>query len=208
MKSKLLKNVKSGWFIGGIAFILGVLLILGVRFATYQPEEEVHYHANFAVYINGQREEFASPAYYVDLEESCATNQQISPHERAHMHDNVNNVAHVEDEAVTWGHFFQNIGWAVDGQFIKTQDRLLLADEQNNVTFVLNGKKVDGVNRLVIGDEDKLLVDYGSTSEQDIQNQYKAIPASAHKYDITPDPASCGAGHTEPTFKDRLNHLF
>ena len=96
----------------------------------------------------------------------------------------------------------------MDGQFIKTHDRLLIADEQNKVTFVLNGKTVDGVNRLIVGGEDKLLVSYGNSSEQDIQNYYKAIPATAHKYDITPDPESCSAGHTEPGFRERLNHLF
>ena len=184
--------------------MVGILLILGVRFITYQPEEETHYHANFAVYINGQREEFSSPFYYTELEEACSEQQQITPHERAHMHDNVNDVVHVEDEAVTWGHFFQNISWAVDTKFIKTLDQLVLADDQSKVTFILNGKQVDGVNRLVIGNEDKLLVNYGDTSKSDLDKYYRSTASTAGKYNVTPDPASCGAGHTEPNFQDRL----
>lgn len=207
MKKQLSKTIKSKWFFAGAGLILGALLILGIRFISYQPEEGTHYHANLAVYINGQREQFANPIYYTEVEESCAAQGSVTPHERAHMHDNVNDAVHIEDEAVTWGHFFQNIGWAVDAKFIKTHDQLLLADEQNKVTFILNGKPTDGINRLVVGNEDKLLVSYGTASGSDLDKYYQSIASTARKYNQTPDPASCGASHTEPSFRDRLNHL-
>jgi len=211
MSKKTIKQTLSNnrpFLTGLLGFIVAALLILGIRFATYQPEEQVHYHANFAVYINGQREQFASSAYYVELEESCAEQQQISPYERAHMHDSVNDVVHVEDEAVTWGHFFQNIGWVMDTKFIKTHDQLLMAGGQNKISYILNGKRLDGVNRLVIASEDKLLVDYGGTSQSDLDKYYASISSTARKYNTTPDPASCGAGHTEATVSDRLRNVF
>lgn len=207
MKAKLIKVIKSGWFMAGSGVILGALIILGIRFATYQPEEEVHYHANFAMYLNGQREEFKNPVYYVDIEEACTVKRQMTPHERAHLHDNVNDVVHVEDQAVTWGQFFQNLGWVVDLKVIRTPDKVLLTDSQNKVTFMLNGKQTDNVLGQVIKDQDRLVVDYGNTSPQDLLREYDTVPATAHKYNISPDPASCG-GHQETTMRDRFMHMF
>ncbi len=198
--------IKAKWFLFGMGLTLGVLVILGIRFATYHPEDEVHYHANFAMYLNGQREQFKEPFYYVDLEESCTLDQQITPHERAHMHDNVNDVVHVEDQAVTWGQFFQNLGWVVDLKVIRTPNQVLLTDAQNKVTFILNGEQTDNVLTRVIKDQDRLLVDYGNATQQDLQKEYSTVPATAHKYDITQDPASC-SGHKTTTMHDRFVHM-
>lgn len=199
--------ISSRWAIGLICFLVGILLILGVRVASYSPEEEVHYHANFAVFINGQQEQFKNPIYYTEIEESCTVVQKITPHERAHMHDNVNNVVHVEDEAVTWGQFFQNLGWVVDPTVIRAANKLYLPDDQNKISFILNGKAVDNIVRTVINDEDRLLVNYGIQSQSQLSQEFKTIPSTAHKYDVTSDPASC-SGRKNVTMSDRLKHMF
>ena len=188
-------------------FIVGALVILGIRFATYHPPDDVHYHANFAVYIDGQQEQFKSPFYYIDTADSCSAMQQITPHDRAHMHDGVNNVVHVEDHAVTWAQFFQNLGWVVDSKVIRTQSQVLVADSQNNISFILNGQQTDNVMNQVINDRDKLLVDYGSASTTTLQQEYKSIPSTAQKYDTAQDPASC-SGHKTTTMRDRMDHMF
>lgn len=188
-------------------FVVGALVILGVRFITYHPPDAVHYHANFAVYLNGQREQFKDSFYYIDVEEACTLDEQMTPHERAHMHDNVNSVVHVEDHAVTWGQFFQNIGWVVDNDVIRTPTQTLVADSQNKVSFMLNGQQTDRIVNQVIGDQDRLLVDYGSSDTSILQKEYKTVPATAHHYDVTQDPASC-SGHKTTTVRDRMNHMF
>ncbi len=38
--------VKSRWFLGVGAFFLGAMVVFGIRFANYSPEEQTHYHAN------------------------------------------------------------------------------------------------------------------------------------------------------------------
>src|SRR5438309_6592742 len=98
--------LKNKWFLFGAGFVLGVLALLVVRFATYNPPQ-VHYHANFALYINGQREEFKGAQYYQEVA-ICTTNGITIPQQRAHMHDGINSVLHVHDHAVTWGQFFEN----------------------------------------------------------------------------------------------------
>lgn len=208
MRTKFLKLIESRWFVGGSAFIIGAFLILAIRFATYQPEDQVHYHANFGVYINGQREKFEGPRYYEETEATSCTLEHVeSPAERAHMHGNVSDVVHVEDHLVTWGHFFQNLGWAIGDDYLKSSDKIYSSDEQNKLTFILNGKKVNSVTNLIIEDLDRLIVDFGNTAEQTLQEEFKAVPTTAQKYNVTPDPAGC-SGNRPTTITDRFKHLF
>jgi hypothetical protein len=206
MKSR--NTIKSKWVILAGAFILGALLVFGIRFATYKPADEVHYHANFAIFINGKKEEFKDSFYYKEIALTCNSSNGLTPDKRVHMHDNINNLVHVHAEAVTWGNFFQNIGWVVDPRLIRSISTLYIPDGQNNITFLLNGKKVDGAIRNVIGDEDKLLIDFGNTSDENLQKEFNSIPSTAHKYDITPDPASCSGSKKAATLHDRFVHMF
>src|SRR2546423_588639 len=120
MSTKYLQFTKTKWFIAVACLVLGAAIIVGIRFATYKVDA-VHYHANFALYVNGKKEEFKGKQYYTDVE-ACTPNTTMVPSERAHMHDNVNNVVHVEDHAVTWGQFFANLGWAMGPTFIASTD--------------------------------------------------------------------------------------
>lgn len=188
-----------------IGLIAGALVILVIRFLTYKPVH-MHYHANFAVYINGQREQFKDPALYEESGSSCSEEQQMTPTERAHMHDNVNDVVHVHDHAVTWGQFFTNLGWVVDARVIDTGSQSLLSDAGHKITFILNSVIMDNVSNRVIGDQDKLLVDYGSDLAT-AKNEFETITNKALQYDRSKDPASCGSD-VSPSFNDRLKHVF
>lgn len=201
-----MKKIKHREFLLGIAGLaIGIFLILAVRFFSYSPER-IHYHANFVVYINGQREQFTDPALYEESGSACTEEEEMVPMERAHMHDNINDVVHVEDHAVTWGQFFTNLDWVVDAKVITTPSETLLADSQHKISFVLNGEVMDNVSNRVIGDQDKLLVDYGGT-DQAVKSEYAVIANKAAKYDTSKDPASCGSS-AAPTLHERLKHLF
>jgi hypothetical protein len=210
---KLFKNL---YFIAVLGFIIGVLVVLAIRFATYKTPnaEKVHYHANFAVYANGQREQFKALNYYEEeAAASCSMNvaeeAQSSPMARVHMHDNINDVVHVEDHLVTWGNFFQVLGWGVGKDYLATRDAVYTSSDQGQVSYVLNGKKVTDISNLVIGDQDKLLVNYGSQSTDQIQGEYNAIQNNAKKADTSKDPAACGgSATTKTTVSDRLHHMF
>lgn len=192
--------------LGGL--LVGALIILGIRFFAYSPADGVHYHANFAVFINGQREQFKDFSYYVDTEGVCSLEEKkMTPYERAHMHGYVGDVVHIEHEAVTWGQFFQNIGWVVDPLVIRTPDQILLENAQNKISFILNGKAVDSIVNRVVGDMDRLLVDYGRSSGQVLQTEYESIASTAAKYNSTKDPASCG-GLEPSTWRNRMEHMF
>jgi hypothetical protein len=209
MQINFKKVKKSTWIALVSGLLLGALALLAIRFATYHNPKGVHYHANFAMYIDGQRQQLNEPFYYEAVGAGCDPNEKMTPHERAHMHDNVNSIVHVHDSAVTWGNFFQNIGWVVDTSLIEdSHGKIYMADGQSKVTFILNGKTTDNVVNQVIGDQDRLLVSFGISSEQDLQNQFNSVPATAHQADISKDPASCGGGVVPTTTSDRFKHLF
>lgn len=195
------------WLLLAGGIVLGVLLTLAVRFATYH-HDMVHYHANFAVYINGQREQFKSPQYYQEVK-ICDLHGS-SPQSRAHMHNSENSVIHVHDAAVTWGQFFENIGWVVGPDFIRTTSTMYQADESHKLNVVLNDQDLTDLTTItnqVVRDKDRLLLSYGSSDQARLEGEYKTVPPTAARYDAGKDPASCGGGEA-PTLKERLRHLF
>lgn len=197
---------KRMWFAIGLG--LGILLILAIRFAVYNPHH-THYHANFAVYINGQREQFKDPTYYEDVA-ACTEYDNMTPAERAHMHGDINDVVHVHDDAVTWGQFFENIGWYLGDDFIKTRDHLYTTNGNDKLHIILNGQDYTGltpVSNMVIGDQDKLLVSFGDASKDTLKTEFNDIQNNAKKSDEAQDPASC-SGHQNATVSERLKHLF
>ncbi len=184
--------------------VIGVLVFGLLRFALYKPDT-VHYHANFALYINSARDQFTDPSFYE--EESACSDSMIGPKHRAHMHDNTSDVVHVHDRAVTWGAFLANIGYAVSDKYLQARTKLYQADATNKIHFILNGKDVSDVTDTVIGDQDRLLISYGSESAKALQAQFDSVAKTAAKVDSEKDPAAC-SGPEAVTLQERLSHIF
>lgn len=205
-----MKFLKNKWFLFIAGLLLGALVLLAIRFATYNPVR-VHYHANFAVYLNGQREQFKGTQYYEEEGTMCSKQEIVTPMSRSHMHDNVNNVVHVEDQAVTWGNFFQSLGWNIGPDFIETPNGQMYTDSGNAVLHIIvDGQDytgLGGIDNMVIKDQSRVLVSYGDISDEQLQQEYKSVPSTAKHYDETRDPAGC-AGSEKTTVSDRLHHLF
>lgn len=211
MKTKNIRQyVSSRWFLAIACVILGAIVVLGVRFITYAPPEATHYHANFAVYIDGKRQVFKDAKYYEEgAASACAvepTAKDENPMDRVHMHSPVNDVVHVEDVIVTWGNFFSVLGWSVGNDYLATDSGVYGSSSQKMLTVMLNGQKVDSLANRIIGDQDTLLVSYGSQSMAQIQKQYDGIKNNAKEANNSDDPASCG-GDTDATFRDRFMHM-
>ena len=109
--------------------------------------------------------------------------------------------------AVTWGQFFQNIGYDVNDGYVMTPQHMHVTSDQNKVVFILNGEKTTNIANQVINDKDRLLIDYGNTSKSDLQKEYDSVANTAGKYDQTKDPASCSGSHSG-TMQDRMRHMF
>ena len=214
MWNRVLGVLKSRAFIAVGCLMLGALVVLGIRVAAYSPEKGVHYHANFAVYINGQREAFRGLNYY---EEEAATacgvaetsEAETTPMSRVHMHGNVNDVVHVEDGRVTWGNFFTVLGWNVGPTYIATRDAVYENGSQGKMTYILNGKVVSNIANVNIDDQDKLLVDFGNQNAAQIDQEYAQIKNNALAADRSKDPAGCGGSHEDSaSMTERMRHMF
>lgn len=202
--------MRNRWLLFGAGLVLGALVILVIRFATYSVHN-THYHANFAVYLNGQREEFKGPQYYEEVA-ACTAHGPIQPAQRAHMHDQINSVIHVHDDGVTWEQFFNNIGWYLGPNFIQTADGTMYTENGNNkLNIMLNGQNLTDLTSIAdqtIGDRDRLLISFGDISNAQLQKEYQTVPSTAKHYDETPDPASCAGQLNKVTIGDRFKHLF
>jgi len=202
--------LKSKWSFLVIGLLVGAVVILAIRFATYSVAS-THYHANFAVYVNGQREQFKGPQYYEEVA-ACTANGPIQPAQRAHMHDGVNSVIHIHDDGVTWSQFFDNIGWSIGPNFIQNdQHRMYVEDDTDKLNIVLNGQNLTDLTSIanrVIKDQDRMLISYGDIDAKTLQTEYNSVPSTAKHYDETQDPASCAGQLSKVTAADRFKHLF
>ena len=186
-----------------LGVVAGVVGIGAARFATL-PEpsdtEGPHYHANFAVFLNGERLDLSATHYMQDIAACKANPALILPVERAHMHEGIHDVVHVHHEGSTWGHFFQNIGFALgDDFFITDRGDRYFAEGARQPKFVLDGLRVPSVFNRVIESEDRLLISFGSESFDEIlETQFADIPSTANVFNqFHQDVGGCSA--SEPT---------
>ena len=193
--------------VGVVGLFIGALTILGIRFVTYH-ENLVHYHANFSVYIDGKKQTFDSLMYYLDG--GCTMSTTMIPEGRAHLVKGIDDVVHVQDNAVTWGQFFENLGWYVGAYFMKVGATLHTTDGNTTLHIIINGPDytgLGGITNTTIKDKDRLLLSYGEENQTAVDEQYKAVPSTADTYDGMKSTSACG--HTaKVTVKDRLHHLF
>lgn len=183
-------------------FLIGTAWLVAIRFFTYKSDT-VHYHANFALYINGQQDEFDNFTFYEEVQ-GCEADAMNNPKARTHLHGEVASVIHVEDTAVTWGHFFANLGYGLTDNSIRNDEGVFVAgDSGSSLSFWLNGKEVSSVANRVIDSEDVLLVNYGPADEDTIHERFDAIPTDAGEYNGKSDPSSC-AGTKPTTLLERL----
>lgn len=190
-----------------IGSILGILLFGFIRFFTIH-EHHTHFHANFAIFINGNRVNLTDNKYMEEIS-SCLETKEIQPKQRAHLHENNQDTLHVHHEGVTWGHFLMNIGFNVGTDYLVDDKGVIYkSDDKNKLTFILNGSQVRSIGNELIKSEDRLLINYGSETAETLQDaQFKTVAENAHEFNLKNDPAAC-SGHGELGFIERLKKAF
>ncbi len=175
-----------------VAFLFGAFWLFAIRFVTIQ-KVEVHYHANFAVFIDGEREKFDNFTFYEEVA-SCGGDAINDPKTRAHMHDDINHIVHVHDNAATWGHFFANLGYATGDTLLKTVNDTYIENDSTEIRYFLNGEEIDTIANRTIRSEDALLISVGDATGTDLQSEYDEITKDAGEYNNRDDPSNCSGG--------------
>lgn len=202
-----MERIKHGVRHPLILFLAGALIgagvLLGIRAWRLSVDYE-HYHANFAIFINGQREEFKEPGFYEEV--TLCAESGTNPAERAHLHQPNNDVVHVHTNLVTWGHFLENIGYSASTQHLQTTGQAYVTTDTKPLTFILNGEEVRDPSNRLIGNEDRLLISYGASSDETLQEQYEQIENKAAEANHSGDPGTCGS--QSRSWRQLLSELF
>lgn len=191
--------MKRVYFFSGLGFIIAFLLVFTAR-TVFLEDQTVHYHANFALYINEKQDKFGDPLFYDEVQ-SCSSEDLNNPKHRVHLHGNESHVVHTHDNGVTWGHFFANLGYGLTNDSITTKDGTFVdGRDGKKLTFFLNRQPVQSIANTVIKSEDTLLVDYGN--ENEIDAKFSRISQDSGQYNTRQDPASCSGN--ELSADDRM----
>jgi hypothetical protein len=141
------------------------------------PSPKVHYHAGFVVFQNNKKLDFSDNKYmYI---KPCAVNGKedqtnVNPQmEKAHLHDNVGDVVHVEESGPVWRDLFINIKYSFT---------------ENDTTGYINGKLVKPFLSVPIHPDDSLVVFIGENDQSHLQDGV----TSAYIEEMAKKSKACG----------------
>lgn len=119
------------------------------------PAEKIHYHAGFVVFDQNKKLDFSDtkfmflkPCLTNGKEDTNSENIQL---EKAHLHDNVGDLVHIEARDAFWQDLFTNIKFPMD--YAKTAG-------------YINGEKVSDFQKIPIRPDDSLVVFVGENDEK------------------------------------------
>lgn len=136
-----------------VAIVSSVVVGLSLYLTQQDKKEEnhPHFHAGFVVYVDGVRQDYSGAQYmHIDMcsIEEKQDSRTMQKEDRAHLHNNIGDVAHIHAEGVTWGELFENTG--------------ITLPVEKNVTVYRNGVKISSsIFEAHIAPYESILLSYG-----------------------------------------------
>ncbi len=169
--------------VAAIAVLAGLLLARGGEDApatiVCEPgtpgcelRQEVHWHADFALYIRGVRFDFDNARFVSD--------EDAERSENAHIHPPRFHTVHVHREGTTWREFFDSLGFELTATCLTLPGgERLCTSATERLSFILNGVRLDSLAFQDITDIDRALISFGSESEEELWRQYEQVTDEA-----------------------------
>jgi hypothetical protein len=130
-----------------------------------------HEHADFAVFINGERVSFDEERYLSDEE------SQLDP--EVHLHAPRTDVVHKHRQNVTWSEFFATLGWELTDTCLSDADGNEYCEgEGNDLRFFVNDVEVDILANQLIYELTRVLISYGPAAA-DLSEQIASVTDQA-----------------------------
>ena len=154
---------KKGWMIIGIYIVVAVATLSVLLGKKYFIPKQIHAHAGFVVFENDKKKDFSGIKYMeirpckVDNseKEEVVSDEEIQ-RQKAHLHENVGDVVHVEREGAKWKDLFTNLHYQVD---------------YAKITAYVNGKEVKNFQNNQIQAYDSLVVFIGQNKKKELLSQ-------------------------------------
>lgn len=160
--------------------IAAIIIVFGGIFlvrSKSEPEKKVHYHAGFIIVQDNKKLDFSDTKYMnispctLRKGDSSSEDPQL---EKAHLHDNVGTVVHIERDGAKWKDLFINIHHTID---------------YAHTLGYINGVKVENYQEQPINLDDSLVVLIGNN---DIQANLKQAITKDYIEKIGTQSKICG----------------
>jgi hypothetical protein len=128
----------------------------------------VHWHANFAVFLNGEAYDFNDPRFLVE--------DPDDPRENVNLHEPRYTVVHVHREQTTFDEFFKSLEWKLTDSCITTIDgEEYCNNDAASLKFVVNGVRIDSLRFQDITDLARVLISYGDETDEQLMEQFDLV---------------------------------
>ena len=148
-----------------IILIISLLLIFGAFYINSLNKNNinkvVHEHADFKVFINNQEIDFSQEKYMLRAND-------------VHVENMKGNEIHKHASGITLGYFFNTLGIEFNENCFVIE-REYCNDDNNELKLYVNNLRNYEYDSYEISDNDKILISYGSESEEEIQGQINSI---------------------------------
>jgi hypothetical protein len=193
-----------------LPFLAGAVALGVVRFILAPLNHTTHYHANWAIFVDGERLDLSGDRYMEEIGACTASYEGILPQQRVHLHENNADVVHVHHDGATWGALMANLDMALGEDFLHTATgERYRPGSDTSLVFVLNGLPVPAAHNRVIGSGDRLLISVTTgTAQEVLEAEFPLVADNAEAYNAEMDPSSCTGGHGELPLLTRLRLAF
>ena len=182
-----------------VGMALGAFGLGAARFLWVPPQEATHFHANWAIYVDGERLDLSDQRYMEEVSSCYAVDGGVTPQARIHLHEGNHDVVHIHHLGTTWGHLAGNLGIGLgQGHLILNDGTRIFDGEEGRFTYILNGRALTSAHNELVASEDRLLISYGSESLDELgTGRIGEVATTAGEYNTREDPATC-SGSGEP----------
>ena len=180
-----------------VGMALGAFGLGGARFLWVPLPEATHFHANWAIYIDGERLDLSDQRYMEEVSSCYTVDGEMTPQARIHMHEGNHDVVHIHHLGTTWGHLAGNLGIGLgEGYLILNDGTRIFDGEEGRFAYILNGRALTSAHNQLVASEDRLLISYGPESPDELGTQrFGEVATTAGEYNTREDPATCsGSG--------------
>jgi hypothetical protein len=135
-----------------------------------------HIHADWKIYVNGKPLDLSDKSHMERMRNNRAVSSFIHVDSGAPVPEKTGDVLHMHATGVPLWVFFKSIGMDFNKDCITLENKEKLCSGGNNkLKFFVNGKENSEFENYVFNDLDKILINYGDESEEEIKSQLSSI---------------------------------